>query len=82
MLISGKPENEIRRRIVRPGKRFGTGGRLWLASGHTEESRGAFRLNRVLRRNARRSQHFQQIRHSARPMILDEDSRTQRLNSE
>jgi hypothetical protein len=31
MLISGKPENEIHKRIVRPGKHFGTSGRLWLA---------------------------------------------------
>jgi serine/threonine-protein kinase RsbW len=36
------------------------------------ESRAAFRLHRVLKLNARRSQHFQQIRHPARPMILDQ----------
>jgi hypothetical protein len=65
MLISGKPENEIHKRIVRPGARFGTGGRPWLGSADTEESRGTFGLHRIPKLNLRRAQHFQQIRHPA-----------------
>ena len=81
MLISGKPENEIHKRIVRPGKHFGTGGRPWLASVDTEESRDAFRLNRVVKLDSRRPQHFQQIRHPA-PNDLGPNATTERLNSE
>jgi hypothetical protein len=41
---------------------------LW----HAEQWRTAFRLHRVFKLKVRRSQHFQQIRHPARSMILDQ----------